>query len=196
MSSQYPTPYQDEYKAEQARQASAGQPGGAFHDRIRAARLDRAYGNARGEQTAESYWDALLRDAATNIGAMESEQRSALENSLEARGLGQSSLLERGMGRISRSAQGAMNEARTGVMGLRFQKFMADLNFQRQKELIAYQHELNDKPWWQDVLGAVGQLAPVAIGAIAGGPAGAAAGGAVSAGLGGGVPTGSGTYVM
>ena len=132
----------------------------------------------------QAYYDNQISRASRSLAGAAQGQQHALYGALEARGLGQSSVLSQGLGDIGRLQSLGLQDAQANVSNQQFQasqaRYMAALDFERQKELIKYQKDLNKKPWWQSALG----IAGTGLGFLLGGPAGAAIGGAAASAAG------------
>lgn len=157
--------------------SSMGRPGsGANRNRDRVFdQIRRVYGgqqdNAAGEGDPLGVWgatqelpgesaffDALLARRARGLEATAQSQRRSLYNALEARGLGQSSVVSIGLGDIGRQQGLGLQEAGADIANMQFLmregRISDALAYERQKALMKYGKV--SVPWWQSLLGTAG----------------------------------------
>lgn len=150
----------------------------------------------------DAFYNAMLNRQQSNIESQAAANRLAGQQSLEARGLGQSGALERSDALANAQAALALEQAQGDVYGQQFQarqqrqmaqqdllrnRYMSDLQFRQQAALLKLQKKLQGGGgFWGKALGVLGGIAGTALGGPLGGALGSKLGSSLGGGVGGG----------
>jgi hypothetical protein len=126
--------------------------GGTFAERAKEANKPPSFAGP-----TDAFFNQLLGNRLRTIETFAGANRQAATQALEARGLGQSSVLGQAFGEIGRNSQLAAQQGQSAVQALRFQDFQSEKDFQREVYLTKLRADVSQsrEPWWQPALGAL-----------------------------------------